>query len=513
MLEAGRRVQPRPSVSEAVAPYRRPETPATRDLAAAEADEVLQRDWLHQADGNPTRDRILAEIRWTGQLAQRIAKGSAQPADLTAELDALRELRQQAEQVQGPDAALYFRVREVKRSITFKNPAIDFNQVLYVDMPFPDGSEWPHETRHRLGYMAVPGGRLLVLEGLSPAGHLRQLMPQLPLHGAFWRPDLSWDARKVLFCFQPHNEKSFHLYEINIDGSGLRQLTDGPYDDLDPIYLPDGQHLMFSTTRGHTYVRCMPPTNAFVLARCDTNGKDIYLVSYNNEPDYLPSVLEDGRVIYTRWEYTDKPLWRAQKLWTVNPDGTQVNTLWGNQSVWPDLLKDARQIPGTRRIMFTGSAHHNWFSGSVGIIDPTRGFNFPDGITKVTADVPWPECGNGPVDPIESSDYHVSGNYAAYYSPYPLSQQDFLVSANRNGKFVLYCMDVAGNRELVYEGTHNILHAIPVRPRTKPPVLVDRVAWPTAQERLSPKPGVIFSSNVYEGAPRSCAARLGTCAC
>ena len=79
MLEAGRRVQPRPSVSEAVAPYRRPETPATRDLAAAEADEVLHRDWLHQADGNPTRDRILAEIRWTGQLAQRIAKGSAQP--------------------------------------------------------------------------------------------------------------------------------------------------------------------------------------------------------------------------------------------------------------------------------------------------------------------------------------------------------------------------------------------------------------------------------------------------
>ncbi len=347
--------------------------------------------------------------------------------------------------------------------------------------------------------MAVPGGRLLVLEGLTPQGHLRQLMPQAPLHGSFWRPDLSYDARQVLFCFKPHNEKAFHLYEINLDGTGLVQLTDGPYDDLDPIYLPTGDHLLFSTTRGHTYVRCMPPTNAYVLARCDRNGKDIYLVSRNNEPDYLPSVLEDGRVIYTRWEYTDKPLWRAQGLWTVNPDGTQVNTLWGNQSVWPDLLKDARGIPGSRRVMFTGSAHHNWFSGSVGIIDPQQGFNFPDGLTKVTADVPWPESGNGPVDPVESTDYHASGKYEAYYSPFPLSDQDFLVSANRSGKFVLYLMDVFGNRELIYEGTHHIFHALPVRPRPQPPIITDRVAWPTPTQRDQPEHGVIFSGDVYQG--------------
>ena len=87
--------------------------------------------------------------------------------------------------------------------------------------------------------------------------------------------------------------------------------------------------------------------------------------------------MNDGRVIYTRWEYTDKPLWRAQKLWTINPDGTQVNTFWGNQSVWPDLMKDARSIPGSRRVMFTGSAHHNWFSGSVGIIDPRPRLQLP----------------------------------------------------------------------------------------------------------------------------------------
>ena len=499
VLEAGPCIEYRPVISEAVAPYITPTTPPTRDLTPTEAREALQRDWLHQA-GNLTVERIRQEIIRTRQLAERIERDCPGKVDFAQDRAALKELEATAEKLVAPDRGLYFQVREVKRRIAMRNPAIHFTRLLFVDMPFPAGSEWPHETRHRLGYMAVPGARLLALDGLAPSGKLTQIMPQPPLHGSFWRPDVSFDGKKIVFCFKPHNEKAFHLYQIGADGTGLTQLTDGIYDDLDPIYLPDG-HILFSTTRGHSYVRCMPPTNAFVLARCDADGRNIYLVSQNNEPDYLPSVMNDGRVVYTRWEYTDKPLWRAQKLWTMNPDGTQVLMYWGNQSVWPDLMKDARSIPGSRRVMFTGSAHHNWFSGSVGIIDPDKGFNFPWGITKITADTPWPECGNGPVDPIESPEYHASGSYAAYYSPYPLGERDFLVSANRDGKFVLYLMDVSGNRELIYEGTHNIFHAIPLAPRPRPPVLADRVAWPTRKEGLEPKPGVIFSGNVYQGAP------------
>lgn len=501
MMEIGPKIQHRPYVSEAVAPYITPETPVTRNLTADEARKALHRDWLHQADAKPTRERIQSEIDWTRRLADRITKSSHGKATFAKESSALDGFEKQIASLKGPDEKLYFQVREVKRAIALRNPVVDFDRVLFVDMPYPGGREWQHETRHRLGYMAVPGGRLMVLTGLSPSGTLQQLMPQAPLHGSFWRPDLSWDAQRVLFCFKPHNEKSFHLYEIGIDGSGVKQLTDGPFDDFDPIYLPDDQHILFPTTRAHTYVRCMPPTNAFVLARCDRDGRNVYLVSPNNEPDYLPSVMNDGRVIYTRWEYTDKPLWRLQKLWTVNPDGTQVSTYWGNQSVWPDVLKDARAIPGSRRVMFTGSAHHNWFAGSVGIINPDHGYNFPDGLTKVTADVTWPESGNGPVDPIESPDYHRSGSYPAYYSPYPLGEKDFLVSAQRDEKFLLYLMDVDGNRELIYEGVNNIFHAIPVRPRVRPPVLADRVAWPTRQQREHPKGGLIYSANVYQGAP------------
>ena len=501
-LEAGPRIDFRPEKNEPVAPYITPSTPETRDRTADEARQILEADWRHQAGGDFSPAAIRAEIRWTQALAARLQRAYPDRIDFGNAEVRLEELAAQAARLPGADEALYFAVREVKRAVMFANPVVDFDQVLFVDMPMPQGSEWPHETRHRLGYMAVPGGKLVILQGLEPGGHVRQLMPQAPLHGSFWRPDVSFNARQVVFCFKPHNEKSFHLYEINADGSGLTQVTDGPYDDFDPIYLPDGKHVLFSTTRANTYVRCMPPTNAFVLARCNRDGSGIYLVSANNEPDYLPSVMNDGRVIYTRWEYTDKPLWRAQSLWTVNPDGAQPNTFWGNQSVWPDLLKDARAIPGSRRVMFTGSAHHNWFSGSVGIIDPDKGFNFPDGLTKVTADMEWPESGNGPVDPVESFDYHASGKYAGYYSPYPLSEQDFIVSADRGGKFVLYLMDVDGNRELIYEGDNHILHAIPFRARPVPPVIADRAQFPVAGESgAEPTPGIIYSGNVYQGAP------------
>ena len=410
---------------------------------------------------------------------------------------------------EAPEAkAAYFAVRRVKRQILLKNPLLDFTQLLLVDGPMPQGNVNPeHEAIHRMGISAVPGGRLLVLDGLRPDGAVRLLAPDhSPARGArpgsFWRPDLSFDAKRVLFCFKPHDEKSFHLYEMNLDGSGLRQLTDSEYDDIDPIYLPDG-HIIFTTTRGNSYVRCGPFIYSYILARCDADGRNVYLISHNGEPDFVPSLMEDGRVVYSRWEYTDKPLWRMQSLWTVNPDGTNVAVFWGNQSIWPDHQSQPRQIPGSRRVMFCGVGHHDWWGGSVGIIDPGKGFNFPDGLAKVTRDLAWVESGNGPVDPGESDRYHPSGRFTGYTSPYPLSEQDFLVSARgANGRFRLYLMDVDGNRELVYEGAHDILHAIPIRPRKVPPALPDRVVWPgTGGERKATQPGTFFSPDVCQGVP------------
>jgi len=491
---------PRPGLPHAPGGRNDPVEPETRGLTPEEAQAVLHRDWLFQADGRPTAERALQEIGWARELAERLKRNPKTP-DLSrelAELDALEKRLAPLPEGEG----VYLEVRAVKRRIMLKNPAVDFSQVVFIDNPYPQGAEWPHQARHRNGMMAVPGGRLLVLDGLHPGGRVRKLAPEKP--GSFWRPDLSFDARRVLFCYKAYDQQSFHLYEIDLDGTGLRQLTTGDYDDIDPIYLPDG-HILFCTTRCNTYVRCMPYTYSYVLARCDADGNDVYLISRNNEPDWCPALLSDGRICYSRWEYHDKALWRIQSLWTVNPDGTNVATFWGNQSVWPDHLAEPRPIPGSRRVMFTGLAHHDWFAGSVGIIDPEAGFNFPLGLTKVTCDVPWPECGTPPSDPHEADDYHVSGRYAAYKTPYPLSEEDFLVSARTGGredKFKLYLMDVHGNRELIYEGHYNVFHAMPVVPRRKPHAPADRVAWPgTRNDRNTPQPGILYSADVYQGVP------------
>lgn len=495
----------RPHHQESVAPFHPAFTPEVKDLTQEEAAQKLEEEWLFQCDNHPTRDAAKNEIRYARKLAARM-----HGIDFSQALKALDALDAKLETMtdsadENEIRTSYLKVRTIKREIFFSNPAIDFNTILYIDAPYPEGSEWRHENHHRVGTKAVPGGRLMTLTGLSPAGKQKKLMPdEAFFSGSFWRPDVSYDGKRVLFCFKPYNEKSFHLYEMNADGTDVRQLTDGAFDDLDPVYLPDGENIMFLTGRAHTYVRCVVSANSFVMARMKLHGKPedgIYILSRNMECEYTPCVMNDGRVLYTRWEYTDKPLWRCQSLWTMNPDGTQVQTFWGNQSVWPDLLKDARPLPGSERVLFTGSGHHNWFGGSLGIIDPGKGLNYPDGLTKVTQEVPWTEVGDGPEERPASSDYHTSGNYVQYSCPYPLSDRDFLVSAQRGDKFVLLLMDVDGNRELIYEGFFNIFHAIPLRPRAVPQARQDQTLWPTLAERETPAAGIIYSNNVYDNAP------------
>ncbi len=459
----------------------------------------LEKDWLFQAGNSPTAKRVHQEIRWTRELAERLEEASGNP-DFGAELKQLGSLENKlGNKAKGWSATnLYLAVRRLKRAIAFKNPAVDFSQILLVDNPYPEAR---HESAHRHGYRASGKGRLLILEGLEPDSPVRSLVPEEKA-GFLWRPDLSFDAEKIVFCLMPSEEKSFHLYEVNTDGTGFKQLTFGDYDDLDPIYLPNGG-LMFTTTRAHTYVRCGPSHHSPVLARCEADGKNIYVVSQNNEPDYLPALLPDGRIIYTRWEYTDKEQKRVQALWTMNPDGTGVYAFWGNQSVWPDILAEPRPIPGTGKIMFIGVGHHMWFQGPIGAIDPSEGMNYPDGLSKVTPEIAWPEVGNGPQEKAETTNYH-AGPYAAYKTPYPISEEDFLVSVKHpeTQQFSLYLMDVYGNRELIYAGNHNVWHAMPLKPRRRPPVIPDRVEWPEIGPNQEPLPaGVLYSANVLEGAP------------
>lgn len=470
----------------------------------------LREDWLFQVDRDPNPEKSKREIKYTRELIKRMNQSFGN-LDFSAELKELDELEKQ---LGASDAdrleEIYFAIRALKRTVFFRNPLVDFDRILLIDNPYPKGKpgdatdEWAHEARHRNGFMAQPGGSLISV-GLHPGSSVVDILPEFK--GSFWRPDLSFDAKKILFSYQPVGEKSFHLYECNLNGSGLKQLTFGDYDDLDPIFSPDGK-ILFCSSRQHSYVRCMPMTHSFALSRCDADGKNIYVISANGEPDYLPAFLNDGRVIHTRWEYTDKALWRVQSLWTCNPDGTNPQIFWGNQSVYPDMLAEVRPIPDSNKVMFTGIAHHGWFHGSIGIVDPSEGLDYPFGLERITRECEWPEVGNGPQDPPPMVDYHVSGDIFAYKTPYPLSEEYFLVSAREKGVgtdpnqfFRLYLMDIYGNKELIYRGKYNAYHAIPIKARRVPPIKPDMVEWPRIGSDEKPKPGVLYSGNVFEGTP------------
>ncbi len=190
--------------------------------------------------------------------------------------------------------------------------------------------------------------------------------------GSVRDPEVHYDAGKVLFSHRPAGTDYYHLYEINLDGSGLRQLTDGAFDDYEPSYLPDGG-IVFVSTRCQCWVNCWM-TQVGVLYRCDADGANIRRISHNAEHDNTPLVLPDGRILYTRWEYVDRSQVEFHHLWTINPDGTAQTVYFGNMH--PGIVMiDAKPIPNSRKVLATFSPGHGIrdHQGRAAIVAPAVG--------------------------------------------------------------------------------------------------------------------------------------------
>ncbi|MBI5385577.1 MAG: discoidin domain-containing protein [Verrucomicrobia bacterium] len=202
--------------------------------------------------------------------------------------------------------------------------------------------------------------------------------------GGIRDPQVHYDGRKILFAYRQGGTENFHLYEINCDGSGLRQLTDGPFDDIEPSYLPDGG-IVFVSSRAKRWVNCWT-TQVAVLHRCDADGRNIRDLSSNNEHDNTPWPLPDGRILYTRWEYVDRSQVHYHHLWTANPDGTGQTVYFGN--LHPGVVMiDAKPIPGTEKIVASFSPGHGQteHAGWIAVVDPKGGPDAQSFAKRITA--------------------------------------------------------------------------------------------------------------------------------
>ena len=152
--------------------------------------------------------------------------------------------------------------------------------------------------------------------------------------GVIRDPELSYDATRIVFSMRPEFDDGYHIYEIGVDGKGLRQLTEGrDVADIDPVYLPDGK-IAFSSTRQQKYCMCNQHI-MYNLYTMNPDGSGVNQIGVSTLAEGHASVLSDGRLIYDRWEYVDRNFADAQGLWTVNPDGTKHSVFYGNNTNAP----------------------------------------------------------------------------------------------------------------------------------------------------------------------------------
>ena len=330
-------------------------------------------------------------------------------------------------------------------------------------------------------YSGRPTGFIL------PPGRLTQIVPSP--EGQILDCDLSYDAKEVLFSWRRRQLEGYQVYLVNVDGTNLRQLTDGPHHNYNACWLPDGG-IAFLSTRSSRFAYCwVSPVG--ILYRMERDGSGVTQLSANIVNDFTPSVLSDGRIIYSRWEYVDKPAIPIQSLWTIRPDGTGLAGFFGNRVLSPATFMEAHSIPGSTKVLCVLTSHNGPCRGAVGTIDIGYGNNAAAGIQNLT-----PEVNIGQVDKGDGN--HIRGPYE---SPYPIDSEHFLVS-NR-GIILVRRFDgpqVAG--VIAPRDGLGFYSDQPLRPRARPPVLAPQTAVyaPVSLSfPVSPEWATVVLQDVYRG--------------
>ncbi|MBW8015663.1 MAG: hypothetical protein FVQ82_05715 [Planctomycetes bacterium] len=268
-------------------------------------------------------------------------------------------------------------------------------------------------TYHQEGIR--PGGGLWVVDVSGGKVTKKKILDSS--EGEILDANIHYDGKAIIFSWKRTMKDRFQLYTINVDGSGLKQVTDDESNNFNASYLPDGG-IVFLSDRKPAFAYCWKTTTP-ILWRSNIDGSDPRRISSNYLNDFTPAVLASGKVIFGRWEYVDRPAIPIQSLWTINPDGTRLEGYFGNRSLSPATFMDAREIPGSKgKVICVLTAHNGPCRGAIGIIDPSIGGNSQEAITNLT-----PEVNIGRVD--KGSGNHIRG---PYLNPYPIDEKYYLVS-------------------------------------------------------------------------------------
>ncbi|MCY2990447.1 MAG: hypothetical protein NTY19_21600 [Planctomycetota bacterium] len=435
----------------------------------------------------------------------------------------LKQLQTQAATADKSDtasgaAATYAKVCDLRRRIIFSHPLLAFDKLLINKR---SGHLPEHMCDQFLGRHSQRTPGLVVLESWRDQPKATVLLEGKLPPGGLIHPDLSYDGQRVLFAFADHSAsrngqlRGYYIYEFSLVSGEVRQITgtasdplEGLYgrettliEDMDPCYLPDGG-IAFISTRSQQFGRCHGGryVPSYTLFRAELDGSHIRPLSFNESNEWGPSVLHDGLLVYTRWDYVNRHDTIFQSLWVMQPDGTTTAHYYGNNSPAPCFIGETRAIPGSHKVVATAAAHHGQTMGTLIVIDPEKGQDHGDPLTWLTPELSFPESGvpkgiTPTAKPLPEQSAQASQKHGARAAtPYPLSEDLFLAAYQDGAEFGVYLIDTLGGRELIYADPQiSCMDPIPLRATPRPPIIPSAVA---GHEQEST--GQFFVQDVYQ---------------
>ncbi|NQT36873.1 MAG: SUMF1/EgtB/PvdO family nonheme iron enzyme [Planctomycetes bacterium] len=383
-----------------------------------------------------------------------------------------------------------------------ENPLLDFDKLLLIKRRGNLGL--PQNWQGNCVMRGEFDNEIAVLSPVCPDGKLTTLFR--PENKSFVGDvDLHWDARKMLISQRGANNR-YEVFEIDVDGGQRRQVTpsEPDVDNYDACYLPDDR-IIYDSTSCFQGVPCVGGNDQVAnLHIINPDGTGIRRLCFDQDHDWCPTVMNDGRVMFTRWEYSDTPHYFTRVVMRMNPDGTGQTALYGSNSLWPNSTFYSRPIPG-HPSKFVGiiSGHHGVpRMGELIVFDPALGQREADGVVQRI-----PGYGQK-VEPI-IRDNLVDGSWPKFLHPFPLSEKYFLTACQLNPQspWGVYLVDVFDNIvPICVEPGVAMLEPVPLRETRRPSAIPDKVD-------TSRKDAIVYMNDVYaggglKGVPRGTVKRL-----
>ena len=400
---------------------------------------------------------------------------------------------------------------ELRRESLLANPLLDFDRLLVVkrrdgrtqqpppqiSVPFINDfigvlNGLPANFQGNSVLREVPfDNEIAVLSPVRPEGTLTTLYrPDRPVFVG--DVDLHFDADRLLFSSIGSHGR-WQIFEIGADGKALRQVTRGEekdVDNYDACYLPDGR-IIFTSSAVFQAVPCErrldETANIFVMNR---DGSGVRRLCFDQDHDFNPVVIGDGRVLYLRWEYTDIAHAFSGRLFTMNPDGTGQKASYASSSFWPNRIFYPRPLPDRPSgVVGIVSGHHGTGrAGELVVFDLAQGQRQAKGVVQR---IP----GRGKQVEAKMVDGLVDGSWPKFLYPHPLSDKYFIVSCQPTpqSRWGIYLVDVFDNMVLLRQEEGFVLfEPIPLRKTSRPEAIPDRVR-PECRE------GTVYLTDIYSG--------------